>query len=97
MKQLTKEQAIKFLESKSWESMSNREIASFQLQQDLLCIPFSRFHEAVEKTLNRPVFTHEFGLNRQGLIDELLNGAEPPSLDEIINMIPEANRIVIGI
>jgi hypothetical protein len=43
------------------------------------------------------VFTHEFGLNYQGLKDELFNGKEPPILEEIINLIPEEKRIVIGV
>jgi hypothetical protein len=60
MKQLTKKEAIEFGKSKKWESMTHTEIAKFQIQQELLCIPFGVFHEAVEKTLGRPVWTHEF-------------------------------------
>jgi len=37
-------------------------IAYLQLHDD---------HEAVEKALGRPVYTHEFGMNRQGLKDEI--------------------------
>lgn len=59
--QLTKEQAIAFYDSKSYESMSLKEKAVFQLQQEKLCMPIEVFHEAVEKTVGYPVFTHEFG------------------------------------
>lgn len=57
---ITKEQAIKLAESKFWESMSYREIAEFQLNTECLCMPFEIFHEVIEKTLDRPVGTHEF-------------------------------------
>lgn len=95
--QLTKEQAIEFAESGTWKEMSLRQRAEFQMIQDKLCMPFSVFHEAVEKTLNRPVFTHEFGLNYDGLIAELFEGKEPPSLQGIIEMIPAEKRIIISI
>ena len=60
-KQLTKEEAIKFNDDKQYESMSHIEIAKFQINQEILCMPFSVFHKAVEKALDRVVFTHEFG------------------------------------
>jgi hypothetical protein len=59
-------------------------------------MPFSIFHEAITKALGRPVFTHEFGLNREGLIKELFRGAPAPTLEEIINLIPEEKRIIIN-
>ena len=62
---------------------------------DELCCPFDVFREAVEKSLGRPVFTHEFGLNYDGIVAEFLGEGEPPTLDEIIAMIPEDKRIVI--
>ena len=46
-------------------------------------------------TIGRPIFTHEFGLNRKGLRDELFNGAEAPTLEQIIEMIPEEKRVII--
>ena len=97
MEQLTKEQAIKFYKSGVWKEMSLRQRAEFQILQDLVCMPFDIFHEAVEKTLNRPVYTHEFGLNRDGLIGELFEGKEPPTLQEIIEMIPAEKRIIVSV
>lgn len=93
--QLTKEQAIDFGNNHLWESLSLKQRAEFQMSQKLLCMPFNVFHEAVEKTLNRPVYTHEFGLNRDGLMAELFEGKEPPTLQEIIEMIPAEKRIVV--
>ncbi len=72
--QLTKEQAIEFAENGAWKEMTFRQRAEFQMLQRLLCMPFDIFHGAVEKTLGRPVYTHEFGLNRDGLIAEIFEG-----------------------
>jgi hypothetical protein len=92
---MTKEEAIKLAESKFWEKMSYREIATFQLYEDRLCMPFSVFHEAMEKVLERPVYSHEFGLNREALKRELSGLFPAPTLEEIMNMIPEEKRIVL--
>lgn len=94
--QLTKEQAIELAKSKAWKEMTFRQRAEFQMLQRLLCMPFDVFHEAVEKTLGRPVYTHEFGLNQDGLMAELFEGKEPPTLQEIMEMIPAEKRIIIS-
>jgi hypothetical protein len=94
---MTKEQAIALAESEFWKEMSYRERATFQLFEELLCMPFEVFHEAVEKTLGRPVFSHEFGMNWEGLKSELIGAKSPPTIDEILNMIPEEKRIVMDI
>lgn len=95
MRQLTKEEAIAFYDSKVYENWTYRQIAEFQMEQDLLCVPFGVFHEAIEKTLGRPVFTHEFGLNREGLMKELRGEKEAPTFEEIVNLIPEDKLLVI--
>ena len=96
MGQLTKEQAIIFYNNKSYEHMTMRDIAAFQLDQDRLCVPFSLFHEALEKTLNRPVYTHEL-LDKVRLRQELGGFCRPPSFEEIMAMIPQEKPIVIGL
>ena len=83
-------------ESKFWEQMSFRDRAMFQMFEDLLCMPFGVFHEAVEKALGRPVFTHEFGLNREGLRRELLGESPAPTMGDIIALIPKSKRIVLS-
>lgn len=97
MKQLTKEQAIAFCDNKLYEDMTSRQIAEFQMEQDRLCMPFDVFHKAITEALGRPVYTHEFALNREGLLKELRGEKEPPTLEEIINLIPEDKRILIQI
>ena len=94
MKQLTKEQAIAFAENKCYENMTYRQIAEFQMEQDKLCMPFDVFHEAIEKTLDRPVFTHEFAF-REELRKELYGEKEPPTFEEICALIPQEKLIVI--
>jgi len=94
---MTKEEAITLGETKFWEKMTPREIAMFQLFEPLLCMPFEVFHEALEKTLGRPVFTHELGLNYAGLKLEIMGNTPAPSLDEILNLIPADKRVVLVI
>jgi len=85
----------KLFESKFWETMSDREIAEFQLFEPILCMPFNVFHKALQKTLNRPIQTIELGLNVEGIRSELMNGSPPPTLEETINLIPEEKRILV--
>lgn len=90
MKQLTREQAIAFGENKLYEGMTGRQIAEFQLMQDKLCVPFDVFHEAIEKALGRPVYTHEFALNRDGLLKELRGENPAPTFEEIFTLLERA-------
>jgi len=92
---LTKEQALKLAESKFWEGMSYRERAEFQLTEDLLCMPFDVFHEAVSKALGRSVWTHEFAFSMEDLKKELFGDREAPSLEDIVNLIPAEKRIIV--
>lgn len=96
MKQLTKEQAIAFAKNKLYETMTYRQRAEFQIEQRLLCMPFDVFHEAMEKTLNRPVFTHEFAF-RDELRKELYGEKDAPTFEEILDLIPSGKRIVLGV
>ena len=82
---MKKETAIKLAESKFWEILTYRDIATFQLFEPLMCMPFNIFQEAIEKTLNRPVFTHEFGFNIDGLKKELLEKNHPQHLMKLLN------------
>ena len=94
---MTKEQAIALHDSGWWKSKTPEQIVRFQLFEPLLCMPFGDFHAAVEAALKRPVWTHEFGLNYDGLKKEFLGEASAPSMQEIIEMIPEAKRIIVEV
>ena len=60
----------KYPNNKWWRLDDPIEIAKYQLFEEILMVDFSTFHEGVEKLLGRPVFTHEFGLNYDGLKEE---------------------------
>lgn len=92
---MTKDQAVRLANSRFWENLTFRERALFQLFEERLCMPFPVFQEAVEKSIGRPVFTHEFALNVEGLQKELLGESNPPTLQEIINLIPAEKRILL--
>ncbi len=94
---ITVEQAKQLYKSNFWESMSDQKIVTFQLFEKLLCMPFDVFHKAIEKVLKRPIYTHEFGLNIDGIKREVLGTDLPPTIEDIINLIPEEKRIVIFI
>ncbi len=95
---ITEKQAIKLYESKFWEEMSYEERAKFQISEKRLCMPFDIFQEAVEKHIGRPVFTHEFGLNYDGIKREIYyENLTPPPFEEIINLIPKDKRIILFI
>lgn len=82
-----KEKAIEIYNSQWWKNKSYYQIAKAQLFLEELCCPFGIFHEAVEKILNRPVFTHEFGMNYSGICREFLGNDDPPTVEEILSTI----------
>lgn len=96
--ELTKDQAIMIAESGIWKDWTDREKAEFQLYTRLLCMPFDVFHKAVEKTLGRPVYTHEFASSVAENLREELRGERPaPSMEEILNLIPKDKLIVLKV
>jgi hypothetical protein len=92
---MTKDQVVALAGSNWWIGRPARDLAMFQLHEPLLCMPFGVFHKAVEEALKRPVFIHEFRINWEGLKKEILGESEPPSLVQILNLIPEDKRILI--
>ena len=92
-----RKKAIALGESKWWEGMTARDICSVQLFTEELCCPFQVFHKAIEEALGRPVWTHEFGLNYDGIVAEFLGEKQPPTMQEIIDLIPAEKRIVIEV
>lgn len=93
--ELTEDQAISLVNSGFWEAMSYRDRAEFQLFARRLCMPFNVFHEALEKALGRPVWTHEMGMNWEGLISELRGEKPAPTMQEILGLIPAEKRIIL--
>lgn len=54
-------------ENRWWKSDDKRVIGYYQLMDPILLVPFDKFHESIEFLLGRPVWTHELGLNWEGL------------------------------
>lgn len=94
--QISREDAIAIAESGIWKEWDNEQIVRFQLFQDKLCMPFSRFHEAMEDVLGRPVYTHEFAYS-DSLKEEYLGTKKPPTLEDIIGLIPKEKLILVSI
>lgn len=95
--ELTTEEAIKLGESQWWVGKTSREIAEFQLFTTALCCPFDVFHKAMEESLGRPIWTHEFGLDYDGLCKEFLGDRPTPTFAEILNLIPADKRIIVAV
>ena len=92
--QLTEEQAITLCRSNWWVGINPIKVAQFQLSQDRLCLNFNAFHKALEQALGRPVFVHEL-LYPDMLWDELHEKRNPPSLDELMAMLPGDKVIIV--
>jgi hypothetical protein len=89
---MEKEQAILLAKSRFYEDWSANDIVAFQLFTERLCMPFDIFHQAVEKILGCPVWTHEFG-SWGHLQEEFMKIKPKPSLKEIFELIPKKKRI----
>jgi len=96
MRQFTKEEAIAIYDSNIWKEWTDEEIVKVQLFQDKLCMDFSRFHEAIEKILDRSVWTHEFA-DQNRLIEEYLGLRQKPTMEDIINLIPSDKLLIIKV
>ena len=95
MKQLTKEQAINLYKSKVYENWTDEQVVRLQLFQKKLCVDFNRFHIALNNVLGRPVYTHDLCLNYDDIVSEYLGTTPPPTLDEILNLIPKEKQFII--
>lgn len=94
---MTQEQAIALANSNWWVGREPADIVTFQLFEDRLCMDWSAFHQAVEKALGRPVWSHEFAGDegQKRLQQEFLKERPAPTFEEICNLIPEAKRIIL--
>ena len=91
---MTREQAIQLAKSGWWKSVSPHDIVMFQLFEKRLCMDFGDFHKAVEEVLGRGVWTHEFA-QPDLLQREFLGDRSPPTMTEIVEMIPREKRIIL--
>lgn len=61
------EQMERFGNNHWWTSKDKKVLGYYQLMNPILLVPFDKFHEALEFLLGHPVWTHEMGLNYEGL------------------------------
>lgn len=94
MKDITTEQAINLYDSGFYKDLTNDEIVKFQLFERLLCMPFEVFQGALQDVLGRPVWSHEFAF-KDNLVREYLGEQNPPTMEDIINLIPEDKRLIV--
>lgn len=92
----------KYGDNNWWVSADNREVAFMQLHEDILLVPFDRFHEGIEELLNRPVWTHEFGVNVEALKKEAKIAWEggkdyTPTEEEITNRVREGIKSIANL
>lgn len=92
-----RDKAIALHDAGWWKTKTAREIARFQMATEELCLPFEEFHKAMEEAIGRPVWTHEFGLNYDGLCAELYGDATTPSFGEIVGLIPADKLLVVAV
>lgn len=92
IKQVSEEQAKAIYDSEIWKNWNAEEKAKFQLFQKRLCMPFGEFHSALEKVLDRLIWTHEFAFTLGGIYQEYFGLKEKPTMEEIINLIPEDKK-----
>lgn len=91
---MDREEALKLIETKWWESATSEDIALFQLNEKRLCCPFDVFQKAVEEAIGRPVFTHEFA-NPASLRAEIAWEVPTRTLKDILELIPEEKRVIL--
>ena len=92
---MTKEQAIELAKSEWWKDRTPEEIVAFQLFEPLLCMDFGDYHEAVEKALGRPVWTHEFAYPDH-LRAEFKKEREPMTFEQIVALLPKDKAVVVA-
>ncbi len=95
-KSIGREKAIELAETEWWKrpGVTPQQVFEFTMQTVELCCDFHAFHQAAEKALGRSVWTHEFA-HLEGLWGEYLGERKAPTMQEIIDMIPEAKRILV--
>lgn len=98
MRQLTYEEAVYIFDSGLWKELTVEERGRFQLYQERVCMPFSKFHEGVESILGRPVWTHEFA--RSDLLKAEIEGRiEKPDMAQIfqrlVDLVPNDKEIFV--
>lgn len=84
---MSRENAVALSKSNFWQGLTNFQIASFQLFQSRLCMPFDVFHGAVDK-FAPGCSTISFGLLVPELQKAVRGKKGAPTLEEILSFMP---------
>lgn len=91
--EMSKETAVAIHDSGAWRKLGIVERAKLQLQQPRLCMPFSEFHKAVEQSIGRPVWTHEF-IEPKSLLAEIEPCNKRATLADVLGKLPTDKTVV---
>ena len=99
-------QMEKFGDNRWWTSEDKKVLGYYQLMNPILLVPFDKFHEALDFLLGRPVWTHEMGLNYEGLkaeAERAFNGTQDSdeqkaeSIKKSFEQLADLGKPVIGV
>lgn len=96
MRQITKEESIRIVESGLWKNWTSEEKVKFQLYQNCLAMPFGEFMLALSEVLGRDVFTHEMA-SVSNIRAEYEKRKPAPTFDEIVALFPSDKLLIIGV
>lgn len=71
--------------------------AEMRVLGETLEVPFGLVHGRIEQLVGRPVWTHEMGLNWEGLCKEARWASRSATVNEIIDLIPAEKRIIVEV
>jgi hypothetical protein len=84
----------KYFENPWWDSEDPKEVFWGQVNESCLLMDFDKFHEATEKALGRPVWTHEFA-NPKSLIEEFQGKIPKATMSDVLGKLPQNKKIII--
>lgn len=91
MKQFTQFQAFKIRRSEAWKKIPPDGIVKLQLWQEYRLMPFEIFQLSMTSVLNRVVEAKEL-IDLDDIRIEYLKGSEPPTFEEIMDLLPPTVR-----
>jgi hypothetical protein len=92
-KENIKKTKAKYGKNHWWASKDPKELFWGQINEPILIIDFGKFHEAAEKALGRPVWSHEFA-RPDVLIQEYQGKIPKANFADVMDKIPEGKKII---
>ena len=89
--------AMKKYDTSWWESKDPVEVARYQTFEPTLLVDMNLYWSGVEKIVGRDVYLHEFGLNMEGLKNEVREGLARMEKEETLDDRVATKRELQGI